>query len=217
MTKPNSSLIVVVMDRSGSMGFIRDATIESFNNFLRDQKKEPGECHMYYTQFDTVYDIVHHYVPLQMMPELTQETYVPRGGTALLDAIGHTIVQVGADLRARPEKERPSNVIFVIQTDGQENSSREYTSRQKIFEMIAEQRDTWKWNFIFLGASQESIEEAQRLGISHGHTLFYQHSAGGAFASGQSVNSVVREVRTTGRIRDFTDEERQESKTPTNT
>lgn len=209
MTKPDSSLIAVVMDRSGSMEDICDITIKGFNEFLKNQKEQPGDCVMYYTHFDHEYNIVHSYVPLANMPELTTETYQPRGNTALLDAVGRTIRQVGQDLAARSEDERPSNIVFVIQTDGMENASHEYT-RQQVFDLISEHRDLWKWNFLFLGASQDSMQEAQSMGIASGQSLNY--SGQNTKVAYAAASSNVSHARRSGSTRTFTQKERDESK-----
>ena len=211
MTKPNSSLIAVVMDRSGSMASVQTPTIEGFNEFLKAQKETPGECVMYYTQFDNEYEIVHNYVPIKDMPELTTKTYVPRGNTALMDAIGRTIVKVGEDLAAKPEDERPSQVIFVIQTDGYENASTEY-NKDKVSVMIKEQRDNWNWDFLFLGASEAAMKEAENIGMMATASLNYSHTATGSknafYATGQNVSSArIREVRVAG----YTTQQREEA------
>lgn len=95
---------------------------------------------------------------------MTSFKLVPRGSTALLDAVGRAITETGSRLAAMKETERPSLVIFVIVTDGQENSSRTFT-REKIREMIQHQRTVYKWPFTFLAANQDAFAEAASLGI----------------------------------------------------
>lgn len=202
-------MIAVVMDRSGSMSSVREATMNGFNEFLKSQKEQPGEAVMYYTHFDHEYEIVHKYVSLADMPELATETYQPRGNTALLDAVGRTIKQVGADLAAKPEEERPSTVIFVIQTDGMENASREY-NRKQILDLIAEHRDLWKWNFLFLGASQDAMQEAQAMGMAAASSLAYAGQNTQHAYAAMSAN--VSHARRTGSTRSWTEEEREKSK-----
>lgn len=208
MTKPNSSLIAFVMDRSGSMRKFQQDTIGGFNTFLNDQKNYPSECVMYYTHFDHKYEIIHKYKPIQEVPELTPSTYVPRGNTALMDAIGRTIVQVGSDLADKPEDERPSTVIFVIQTDGLENASHEYKNQQ-IAEMIKAQQEQYAWQFIFMGASLEAFDQASELGVPMAASMQYsgQHT-NSAFAASSRL---VREVRTQGHTQGFSDSERKTS------
>lgn len=210
MTKPNSSVIAVVMDRSGSMGDLRKETISGFNSFLQTQKAEPGECKMFYSQFDDFYDIVHNFTDLKDVPELTEETYVPRGYTALRDAIGRTINIVGKRLADMKEEERPSNVIFVIQTDGIENASREFTWDQ-VKEMIKKQTDEYSWNFLFFGAGPEAFDQAEVMGVSVGASMNYAASPTGTQALFASASANVSHARATGQTRDFTDEEREEA------
>jgi Mg-chelatase subunit ChlD len=153
--------IVVVLDRSGSMESIKNDMIGGFNTFIAEQKKLPGECLVTLTQFDTEYDIVYSGKPLKDVPGLE---LVPRGSTALLDAVGRTINDVGARLKATAEDQRPERVLFVIVTDGQENVSHEFTITA-INQMVTHQRDKYKWEFVYLGANQDSFAEAQKLGI----------------------------------------------------
>jgi uncharacterized protein YegL len=156
--------IVMVLDRSGSMSGCQDATIKGFNEFIEAQKKEPGEATLTLAQFDDVYEIVHNGVALADVPALTSTTFVPRATTALLDAIGKTINATGQRLSAMPEEDRPEKVLFVIITDGFENASKEY-QRDQVLGMITEQRDTYKWEFVFIGANADAIASATAMGI----------------------------------------------------
>lgn len=164
MTRPDSCAIAVVLDRSGSMRSIRDATIEGFNEFLAAQKAVPGEAALTLAQFDHEYDIVHDAAPLANVEPLNTTTYVPRGSTALLDAIGRTIDGLGKRLAAMPEHNRPSRIIVAIMTDGLENASQTFT-RARIFEMITHQRERYSWQFMFLGADQDAIAIGRDYGI----------------------------------------------------
>lgn len=165
MTKPDSCEIVIVLDRSGSMEARKDETIGGFNGFLEDQQTEPGECRFTLTQFDNEYEVVLDGVPIKDVPRLTPKTYVPRGTTALLDAIGRTINVASARLEATPEDQRPSKVLFVVLTDGHENASVEF-KRARVFEMVKEQETANKWTFVFIGTAQDQIDEAGNLGFT---------------------------------------------------
>lgn len=109
---------------------------------------------------------------LEQVPPLTHETFVPRGMTALLDAIGRTINTTGERLAAMAEEQRPGKVIFVILTDGQENTSREMTLEQ-INQMITRQTEVYNWDFVFIGANQDAIQTGSQLGIGAGNSLSY--------------------------------------------
>ncbi len=166
--------ITVVLDRSGSMGGCRDKTISAFNEFVKGQKEGVGEACISLVQFDNAYEPNYTAVNVKTAPQLTRESYQPRGGTALLEAIGRTIIATGDRLRAIPEHERPGTVIFVIQTDGMENaSSVEWSNNRRIQDMIAQQRDVYKWDFIFLGADIDAIASAATIGLSHTNALSY--------------------------------------------
>jgi uncharacterized protein YegL len=148
MVDQNLTEIVCVVDRSGSMHAIRDDAIGGFNSFLKGQQALDKPCKLTYVQFDDEYEIIHSAVPLVEVPPLTPATYVPHGATALLDAIGRTINDVGARLSVIPEGDRPGKVIFLILTDGHENASKEF-SASSIEKMITHQREVYKWEFVF--------------------------------------------------------------------
>lgn len=150
---------VVILDRSGSMEACRDDTIGGFNAFLREQQAEGGTLSL--IQFDHEYMVVYPATPITAVQPLTAQTFVPRGGTALLDAIGKTIKDVDPDTRP----------TVVILTDGQENSSKEYT-KAHIKDLI-EQKTKEGWTFVYLGANQDAFAEAGHLGIPAGCTVNY--------------------------------------------
>lgn len=192
--------IAVVLDRSGSMGSVRDDTIGGFNAFLEKQKEIPGDVTITLVQFDNLIETVLNAVRVTDAAPLTKETYVPRASTALLDAIGETINSLGKRLSGMPKTERPEKVIFVIITDGYENASRVF-KQEEIDKMISLQRDTYKWEFIFLGANQDAIAAACNIGIAAVNAMTYSSTPVGvadafavtaqnvqAYASGESLN-----------------------------
>lgn len=131
------------------------------NSFVEEQKKHPGEAVYTLVQFNTNYEFVHKAMPIKDVPKFTLQ---PSGGTALLDAIGRAIIETGDRLKAMPEDQRPGLVVFVILTDGEENSSREFT-REKIKEMIEHQTTQYKWQFTYLGANQDAFAVGGSMGI----------------------------------------------------
>jgi len=157
--------IVVVLDRSGSMAAGIDDTIGGFNTFLDEQKRAEGLARLTLTQFDHEYEIVYEREDIAKVPPLDRSTYVPRGRTALLDAIGRTISVVGARVASETVADQPWKVVFVIITDGQENASREF-NRARVLEMIRKQEKEGGWEFVFLAANQDAIAEAGLIGIS---------------------------------------------------
>lgn len=180
--KENFTEIVCIIDRSGSMHAIRDDAIGGFNQFLEEQKGVPGEAQLTLVLFNHQYKLVHDGVGLTTIPPLDHNTYRPAGTTALLDAIGRTIDTVGERLAQTPEKERPTQVIVSILTDGLENSSRDYT-QGRIAEMISHQESKYSWEFIFLGANMDAFKVASMLNISAANTSNFVASSEGTRAS----------------------------------
>lgn len=164
--KKGTSEIVVVLDRSGSMMSIKQDAIGGFNQFVEEQKAVPGEAFLTFVQFDTrdPHEIIHERVPLADVPLLTDEVFRPRGGTPLYDALGWTINHIGALLDKQKEDEKPEHVIFAILTDGQENSSHEF-SKAALFAKVTEQQEKYDWKFIYLGANQDAMAESAGIGI----------------------------------------------------
>lgn len=190
MTKENFTSVNVIIDQSGSMAGLTNDTIGGFNTFLAEQKNVPGDVAFTLCLFSTDYRLVHDCVKLDKVPDLTTKTYRPNGGTALLDAMGTTIDEVGKKLAAMPEEERPSKVIFLIVTDGEENSSRRYTLEQ-IRSMVTHQRETYSWEFVFMGANIDAIAAGTSLGVSAANSVNYVASAAGTH---QLYGSVSRSL-----------------------
>ena len=167
----NNSLteIVFVLDRSGSMEAMVEPAISGFNRLLREQQQVPGHARFTLVLFDDQYELPFHSVPIAEVVELDTETFVPRGSTALLDAIGRTIDDLGKKLAATPENDRPNQVIIAILTDGEENASRRY-SWADVAKRIRHQTEKYQWQFMFLGANQDAIATAGRMNIHAANT-----------------------------------------------
>jgi hypothetical protein len=192
MTKANKSEIVFVLDRSGSMESIAADMRGGFDAFIAEQRKIPGDCAVTLAQFDDKYEVVYQGKPIADVPPCTLE---PRGSTALLDAIGRTIVQTGGRLMVTPEHERPSKVFFVVITDGQENASQEF-NHFEVASMIKRQREVYAWEFVFLGADENALAVAGGLGIRS--AAKFVNNGAGAQAVYSSVSASVGESRATG-------------------
>ena len=182
--------IIVITDRSGSMASIAPDVIGGYNTFLRDQKAEPGEAKLTYTQFDDKYEVVLAGVPIQQAPDLTSATFRPRGGTALYDAIGRTLNEQGARIAA--EKWADLVVVCVI-TDGGENSSREY-GQGKVKEMT-QHAEKNGWKFVFLAANQDAFQAAQAFGSAGQYSAGFVANAAGTQAAYASTSATVRCLR----------------------
>lgn len=198
--KANSTLIVFLLDKSGSMLQGKTDTIGGFNSFIEQQKKETeGEVKSTLFLFDTKCEPVYTMLPLTNVPKLTDETYTVGGWTALVDSMCQSIDETGRKLSSMSEAERPSRVIFVTITDGEENRSTRFTSSQ-LKERIQHQESKYAWNFVYLGANQDSFKNAAHYGIDvrsvanwdYANAKHLYSTLGGAIsASVNSHNSVV--------------------------
>jgi von Willebrand factor type A domain len=190
--KNDFTYLAVVLDRSGSMLDCRHATITGFNELLSKQKSEPGEAKLYLAQFNQNYQLVYDR-PLAEAEELNHSNYIPEGMTALYDAMGVTIENLGKKFANMPEAERPSKVLIAVITDGYENSSHDH-DRQSIATLVKHQKEKYNWDFIYIGANQDAILEAAKVGITGNKALTYTvNNARGVV--GQSVNSYLGAVR----------------------
>jgi hypothetical protein len=169
MTDPTYTDITMVLDRSGSMQSIKDDTIGGFDAFISEQRRLPGRCTVSLVQFDNVYEEVYTGRDLADVPSLT---LVPRGSTAMLDAIGRAVNAAGARLAAMPEDGRPGTVIVGIMTDGLENASREFTY-PTVKALIQQQEQVYGWTFMYMGANQDAIEVGASLGVARDRSLTY--------------------------------------------
>lgn len=192
--KNDKTLICMLLDRSGSMESCRSDVIGGFNLFVEEQKKpHVGQKFLSLVQFDDKYEPIYNMVPINEVKDLTYETFVPRGSTALLDAMKQFIDTVGVQLKNTPEEDRPEKVIFVIYTDGEENSSRQ-ASYKDVETRITHQKDVYKWQFVFLGANQDAIATASKMGIGANSSLTYNtaRSANAFNSASKIVTSYVQ-------------------------
>jgi uncharacterized protein YegL len=187
--------LICIIDRSGSMESIRTDAVGGFNAFLDGQRKVPGTAAVTLVLFDDKYEVVYDNVELSAVKNLTQETFVPRGMTALLDAVGRAINDVGARLSKTAEEQRPEKVMVCILTDGYENASKEFNSA-KIKEMIEHQRDKYKWEFSFLAANQDAFLAAGNIGIAKQYTSNFAATAEGTKRGFDTQNIFATAYRT---------------------
>lgn len=186
----NATLIALILDRSGSIGSCLGAMQTALDEFIGVQKKEPGECEFALFQFNDSYEQVYR-GPIDGAPE---HKIVPRGTTALHDAMGRTILSIGEELGKRPESERPNKVIVCTITDAYDNVSREFT-KSDVRALVTRQREKYQWNFVFLGANQDAVLTGMEYNIPVGSTMTYAASAGGIRGMSMSLNSYVSEAR----------------------
>lgn len=191
--KEGLTRIAIVLDRSGSMNAVRESTVAGFNEFIRAQRGVAGEARVRLVQFDDQYETVFD-LPLAEVPELTQNSFVPRGWTALLDAQGRTIDELGRELAALPECERPAKVIVMTLTDGLENASKQYRVEQ-IADMVRHQTEKYGWDFVFLGANQDAVQTAATMAIPRTAALTYAANPRSTMLLMQAASDYVRSSR----------------------
>ena len=156
-------LLGFVLDRSGSMNALAEDAIAGFDAMLSEQKKINPQTLFSLSIFDHEIIAIHDAVPLIDVPNLSSEIYVPRGATALSDAIGAMIQQIGK------REKRSTRVLIAILTDGEENSSRQF-SRDDIMSMVTYRRTTYDWQFIFIGP-EDALEYALSIGIPRSNVV----------------------------------------------
>jgi uncharacterized protein YegL len=189
----NLTEIIFLLDRSGSMAGLEGDTIGGFNAFVEKQSKLEGETILTAVLFDDEYEVLWNGIDANNL-RLTDKEYYVRGCTALLDAVGKTILNVGYRLSNTSEDMRPGNVIFVITTDGMENASREF-SYKKIKELIKHQQEKYGWEFIFMGANIDAAKEADNIGISIENAYSFEASEDGVEAMYNVICEAVSEKR----------------------
>lgn len=190
----NLTEIAYILDRSGSMASMVEPAIAGFNSFLDDQLDAPGDARLTLVLFDNEFLLHANQTPLQKVTKLDTTTYIPRGGTALLDAIGRTIDKLGKKLAKTPEDERPSNVIVAIYTDGYENASTQYSVTQ-IQQMIKHQKEVYGWQFLFLAANEDALKTAHSYGVDINCAAQVHLNEAGLKSSFKSVSRRINAIR----------------------
>ena len=169
MTNADLTLIAALLDRSGSMQDCKRATETGFDELIAKQRTEPGRAVVTLSMFDDVYENVYANVPIAEVTPLNLE---PRNMTAMLDATGRFITEIGEQLAGLPEADRPGTVICLIMTDGYENASVEW-SWDAVSALITQQREQYNWKFIFLGANIDAEQVGVRMGVPLGNSMTY--------------------------------------------
>ena len=194
--------LVFILDRSGSMGGLESDTIGGFNSMIARQRETEGEVNVTTVLFDDRYEVIHSRFPLEAVKPMTEEDYYVRGCTALLDAIGRTIDDMGNILKHLPEEMRAEKVIFVITTDGLENASRRYRADQ-IRKMIEHQKEKYGWEFLFLGANMDAVSEARRFGIHESRSVRYENDSEGVRKNYDVLGKTLCAMRRAPRMADM--------------
>ena len=187
--------LVFILDRSGSMSGLEADTIGGFNSLIAKQKKEEGTALISTVLFDDQAEILYDRISLDRIEPMNDRQYYVRGCTALLDALGGAIHHIGNVHKYAREEDRPEKTIFIITTDGMENSSHRYTY-DKVKKMVERQRDRYGWEFLFLGANIDAIEVAGRFGVQANRAVNYECDSEGTQLNYEVLSKAVSRVRT---------------------
>ena len=186
--------LVMILDRSGSMGGLEADTIGGFNGMIEKQKREDGEAYVSVVLFDDVSEVIYDRVDIHKVEPMTDRQYYVRGCTALLDAVGRAIHHIGIVHRYARTEDVPEKTLFIITTDVMENASREY-SYERVRRMIEKQKEKYGWEFIFLGANIDAAREAERFGIHRSRAVRYENDCIGTRINYSVMSDVVSRAR----------------------
>lgn len=192
--KKNLTEMVFILDKSGSMSGLESDTIGGFNAMINKQKKEEGTAYVTTILFDNNSETIHDRVPLDEIKPMTDKDYVVGGCTALIDAIGEAVEHISTIHKyARPE-DIPEHTVFVITTDGMENASKKFTSKQ-VKKIIEEKKKKNNWEFLFIGANIDAVETASHFGIDSNRAVNYHADKKGTSVLYESVSNAIGKMR----------------------
>ena len=193
-TTKNLTEVVFILDRSGSMGGLETDTIGGYNSMLAKQQEEDGDVVISTVLFDDQTEVIHDRRPLKDVKPITNSEYYVRGCTALLDAVGGAIHHIGHVQKSLPEDQRPDKTIFIITTDGMENSSSHYTY-DKVKKMVEKKKEKKGWEFIFLGANIDAIAVADRFGVAANRAVRYECDGVGTALNFRAMSNMISRTR----------------------
>jgi len=201
--------MVFILDMSGSMAGKESDVLGGFNTMIRDQKEEPGRASVSLICFDNEYLERYLCKPIAEVDELSSELYAPRGSTALLDAVGLTVSSVRQRIDLVDISERPDDVVIIIMTDGEENSSKEW-KLDRIQDLLKEAEEQDGWDVLYVGAGREAFNGGRSLGLQSASVLCVSTSGDGQqHAYGSVSRGISRKRRSAGRTKSaFTSEDR---------
>lgn len=189
----NKTLIVCILDRSGSMESIVDDAIGGFNGFLKKQKKQDEDATMTVALFDDRYELLYNNVDLNKVKKITRDVWSPRGLTALNDAIGKTINDVGSEINKQKKSKRPDKILVAIVTDGWENASKEYTGSD--IKKLIKKKEKDDWQFVYLAADQDAFKVGTSFGVKGGNTFSYFNTSAGNTMMFNSLSNATSKFR----------------------
>ncbi len=189
--------VVFILDRSGSMSGLEADTIGGFNSMIEKQRKEEGEACISTVLFDDRTEVLYDRVDVKKIEPMNDSQYYVRGCTALLDAIGGSIHHIANVHKYAREEDRPEKTLFIITTDGMENSSHIYTY-DKVKRMVEHEKEKHGWEFLFLGANIDAIEVAGRFGINPDRAVNFNCDGEGTALNFKVLSETVSAVRSSG-------------------
>lgn len=186
--------LVFIIDRSGSMCGLEQDTAGGFNSLINKQKHKDGKCYVSAVLFDNVCEVLYDRNDISEIREMTVRDCEARGSTALMDALGGAIHHIGNIHKYARAEDVPEHTMFVIITDGLENSSVRYSANQ-VRAMVEKEKSQYGWEFIFLGANIDAVETAARYGIDADRAVNYNSDSEGTQMVYDSISAAVDEVR----------------------
>ena len=192
--KKNLTEMVFILDKSGSMAGLESDTIGGFNGMIGRQKKEEGEALVSTVLFSDESTVIHDRVDLRKIEPMTERQYFVGGCTALIDAIGGAIHHIENVHKYAREEDRPEHTVFVITTDGMENASHRYTSKQ-VKAMVKRQKERRGWEFLFLGANIDAVETASHIGIDRKRAVNFHNDPRGQALTYEAVDMALGSIR----------------------
>ena len=207
MTNSDLTLIAALLDRSGSMANCKKATESGFDELIAAHRAQPGKAVVTLAMFDDQYDDVYSNVPIA---EISGLSLVPRNRTAMLDAVGRFVTDIGEQLAGQDEANRPGTVICLIMTDGYENASEEWTW-DGVKALITKQREQFDWSFVFIGANIDAVEVGGRMGVPRATSMTYDADDDDAVST--TYARVAREMvyRRSGEDMEFSEDDRRQA------
>jgi uncharacterized protein YegL len=186
--------LVFILDESGSMSGMEADTIGGFNSMIDKQRREEGEAYVSTVLFSNGSRVLHDRVTLSRVEPMTTRDYIPRGCTALLDALGGAIRHIGNVHKYARAEDVPEHTIFVITTDGMENASHLYT-KAEVKAMVERQKDRYGWEFLFLGANFDAISAAESIGIRRDRAVKYVSDSQGTELNARVLGDTICNLR----------------------
>lgn len=188
---PKRVELVLVLDKSGSMSGLESDTIGGFNSMIEKEKKLDADIHVTTVLFSNDCKLLYDRQRIQAIPPMKDKEYEVGGSTALLDAVGSTILKVDK-YEDVAQKDKDTKVLFVIITDGMENASSEFT-KAKVKEMISDRQEKQGWEFVYLGANIDAAKEAGSIGINKENAVKYKNTGRGVLANFDALSTFVSE------------------------